>query len=59
MQKHCNELQNSVMFSKTSKDICFELGSLGRQTFMRIEDIILFSVMWFDPFQGPKAGFVL
>jgi hypothetical protein len=58
MQKNCNELQNSVMFSKTSKNICFELGSPGRQTFMRIEDI-LFSVMRFDSFQGPKASLVL
>ncbi|XP_012518564.1 PREDICTED: uncharacterized protein C8orf34 homolog [Propithecus coquereli] len=54
MQKHCNKPQHSVMFGKTSKDVCFELGSKDGHTFMRMEDIFLLFMMWFGPFQGPK-----
>lgn len=59
MQKHCNKLRRSVVFSKTSKDVCFELDSKDGHTFMRREDIFLLSMMWFGPFQGPKVSFVL
>lgn len=47
------------MFSKTSKDVCFELGSKDGHTFMRMKDIFLLSMMWFGPLQGPKVIFVL
>lgn len=47
------------MFSTTSKDVCFELGSKDGHTFMRMEDIFLQSMMWFGPFKGPKVSFVL
>ncbi|XP_015421775.1 PREDICTED: uncharacterized protein C8orf34 homolog [Myotis davidii] len=55
MQKHCNKPQCSVMFGKTSKDVCFELGSKDGHTFMRMKDIFLLSMMWFGPFQDPKG----
>lgn len=53
VQKHCNEPQYSVMFSKTSKDFCFELGYPDRHTFRRRKDLFTLSdVVW--PFSGSQ-----